>query len=630
MGIMGIYVRTSVEKDNTSIEQQKQLGIEFCQKNGIEYQIYEDIGKSGFTIDDDDPNPFNNRPSFTSLVNDIKNKTISKVWVYEHSRISRNQYGSAIIFNIFDKYNIELYENNKFIDLKDPQYQFMRQVMDAVSQLERNLIVNRTTRGLHHTINKGFRPLTNCYGYKKSGKNEKGYTIWVPVESEIENIKYFYEKYLEGLRIKSIVDILFKNEKLSAVKMNKLLSRWRLILGRFYYTGYLLNTDGIKIYNDFKKGKINSIKELNNEKYYIKSTQFPIQIVSIEDWINAVEKQKKINVLHTKKKRSINSDMATGIIECPYCELHYYRVLDKGYSYYKHESRVSSCNQSPKSMKAEKANNLFYLFFFYFYLVYDDTKVLIKENQKLIELNQLALKEKIKTVKTENKKLEKQIERFASIYETTEDEELLKLTLIKETELNSKKEVNGLQLGKLKSELEELNQKYNSDELELTYYDVKEKVINFFEKQSVDEKRQALVKIIKTCQLFGKYLVIDTGALLFLFNVKENNILPESIYNEFKNDKYFKENFLNPLFDDNTKQFMETPVEEAVNKYSDIDLINIDDKIVLHEIIRRLGDLTIKEYYLKNKVLLQEKFDNLKFSYDLTNIEKIVSFTSDF
>jgi DNA invertase Pin-like site-specific DNA recombinase len=59
MGIMGIYVRTSIEKEDTSIDQQKNAGIQFCKKNKFEYQIYEDIGKSGFKIDDDN-DPFAN------------------------------------------------------------------------------------------------------------------------------------------------------------------------------------------------------------------------------------------------------------------------------------------------------------------------------------------------------------------------------------------------------------------------------------------------------------------------------------------------------------------------------------------------------------------------------------------
>jgi len=170
---LGIYVRTSKDSE-TSIEQQKKLGVQFCVSNSYEYQIYEDEGISGFKIDEDEMNPFSNRPSFTNLINDIKSGKINKVWVYEHSRLSRNQYSSAVIFNIFEKYNIELFENNKTIELKDPQFQFMRQVMDAVSQLERHLIVNRTTRGLHNSINKGRRCFSRLFGYENLGKDPNG------------------------------------------------------------------------------------------------------------------------------------------------------------------------------------------------------------------------------------------------------------------------------------------------------------------------------------------------------------------------------------------------------------------------------------------------------------------------
>jgi hypothetical protein len=67
------------------------------------------------------------------------------------------------------------------------------------------------------------------------------------------------------------------------------------------------------------------------------------------------------------------------------------------------------------------------------------------------------------------------------------------LTLIKEKELNMKKENNDIVLNKLKLELEELNKKYNNDELELTYYNVKETVINFFEKMTIEEKRTSSI-----------------------------------------------------------------------------------------------------------------------------------------
>jgi DNA invertase Pin-like site-specific DNA recombinase len=75
LGILGIYVRTSVDTDGTSIDQQKKEGIKFCKKHKFEYQIYEDEGKSGFKIEDDE-NLFKNRKGLTKLINDIENKVI--------------------------------------------------------------------------------------------------------------------------------------------------------------------------------------------------------------------------------------------------------------------------------------------------------------------------------------------------------------------------------------------------------------------------------------------------------------------------------------------------------------------------------------------------------------------------
>ena len=93
MGICSIYVRTSVDKENTSIEQQIKMGINFCKKNKYEYLIYEDKGKSGYKIEDE-KNPFKDRPGLLKLITDIENKIIDKIWVFENSRLSRNEYTS--------------------------------------------------------------------------------------------------------------------------------------------------------------------------------------------------------------------------------------------------------------------------------------------------------------------------------------------------------------------------------------------------------------------------------------------------------------------------------------------------------------------------------------------------------
>jgi site-specific DNA recombinase len=148
--MLGIYVRTSIddEKKESPIEQQKKIGIQFAVDNNLKYEIYEDRGISGFKIADDDNDPFKNRPRFTDLMNEIKEKKVDKVWVWEHSRLSRNQYANAFIFHLFEKHNIKLFEKDKEFDLKDPQTKMLRGMLGIMAEYERTLIVDRTTRGL--------------------------------------------------------------------------------------------------------------------------------------------------------------------------------------------------------------------------------------------------------------------------------------------------------------------------------------------------------------------------------------------------------------------------------------------------------------------------------------------------
>jgi DNA invertase Pin-like site-specific DNA recombinase len=222
--MLAIYCRTSRDSQNpdqSTIDQQKKKGIEFALAHTLEYKIYVDEGISGYKIsNDDDEDPFNNRPAFTNLINDIKSSKIDSVWVWEHSRLSRNQYASAYIFNIFEKYKITLYELEKELDLKDPQFQMMRQILDAIAQYERHLIVGRTTRGLHDAINKGKRAYSNIYGYQRIGKDTTGHTKWEPIESELNNLRLAYKMYLAGSTLSQIVVKL--NDSKKAYNSNKL------------------------------------------------------------------------------------------------------------------------------------------------------------------------------------------------------------------------------------------------------------------------------------------------------------------------------------------------------------------------------------------------------------------------
>jgi DNA invertase Pin-like site-specific DNA recombinase len=641
MGICGIYVRTSVETDGTSIEQQKNLGIKFCEAQGFQSQVYEDAGKSGFKIDDE-TDPFKNRQGLKDLIDDIKNKMVDKIWVYEHSRLSRNQLATFVLNKIFEKNKVVIYENGKLFKMDDPQSQMIQGILAQISQYERHLITSRTTRGLRSTINTGLRTYNKIYGYRNTGKQGK-YIKWEPVQSEIENIKYSFQKYLEGNSVDSIIKDL--NKDLPEDKRVLFHKNYINVLRRFDYTGFSLTTEGSELYKKYKNLEIDNLDFLKEQengkpKYYLPSINYPIQIISLEDWIAASKRLQKNKQTYKNMKRRTSSDIYTGIINCPYCNLNYYKsTYDDGKHYFQYYTHIASkkCLQRPKSVHREKINNLVEVFYFYFYLVYDDTKKLLKENQEIMNINLSKIKDKISVVENENKKVDKQIKNLQSIYEGSTDKEFVKLTLKKEAELNLKLKNNDSVITKLKTELSELIEEINRDKMELTYYNTKDLIISFIEKLSVEDKRSALIKIIKKCQLFGNYLLIGTENLLFIYNVKKDYKLPDEVYERFKKDKNFKDNFLssNEIFNDDgeftddIQKFFDTPHEEKKKKYTQEQINKIRAKVIQWKKIHRFDEWLIEEYYLSkpddiNK--MKNMLNELNIFYNLENIRKVISF----
>ena len=546
MGICGIYARTSIETEGTSIEQQIELGIKFCKANDFEFQVYQDVGKSGYKIEDEN-DPFKNRAGLQKLIEDVEKKTTDKIWVFEHSRLSRNQYAWFVLRRIFERNKVEIYENGKLFQLDDPQSQMIQGILTQVSQYERHLIVRRTTRGIHDRINTGRRSYVSVYGYRQIGKADK-FMVWEPVQSEIENIKYAFESFLGGESINGIVKKLHSD--MSEIKLKAMHKNYRNILFRFDYTGFSLTTEGSELCNKYKNLEIDSLSFLNElengkPKYYVPSINYTVKIVSVENWAICVEKlldNKKV----AKNKRAAKSDIFSGIIRCPYCGLYYYSHNDhrNTYEYYTHIP-AKKCLQRPKSARREKINGLVDVFYFYYYLVYEDTNEFLKESRTIANLNIAKVKDRLSSIQGENRKLEKQIGNLQSVYEDSTDKDLWKLTLTKEAELKTKLGGNNESILKLKSELVQLEAEFKKNLKLLTYEGVKNLIIDYFEKLGIEEKRKALLKIIKECVLFKNYLLINTGKMLFIFDIRENYELQKEMYEAFKNDAYFKSQFIN-------------------------------------------------------------------------------------
>jgi DNA invertase Pin-like site-specific DNA recombinase len=552
--MLGIYCRTSKDSE-TSIEQQKKLGIAFAVNKGFEFKVYEDEGISGFKISDDDIDPFNNRPAFTGLINDIRSKAVTKVWVFEHTRLSRNQYASAAIFNIFVKHGVELYENDRPLDLNDPQYQMFRQILDAVSQYERHLIVNRTTRGLRHAIDNGKRGYSNFEGYRKAGKNRAGRTVWEPVKAEIEKIRLVYKRYSEGATFKTIMDELLGGKKISVREVLTFMNK----LGRYVkhpeYTGHVLTTEGLDVLHKFDNFEIDSISVLSDPKYWVKSIPYPLELVSIPEWIKCREKfqiNRELLKKQRKGSRRAGKDLATGIVQCGTCGLKYYahftrrgKETTSPYRYYKHLSVISSqvCEQRPKTITIDKLNEIFKLFYFYNYLVFDNSKESFETSLRQIERQQTETEEKIKDFESVIKKHKKQIERFDSILSESDDKDTITVLSRQIISLEEKQRKDAELLASSKIELEKLNQKYSGTMREKVYYNVKDRITNFFS-STTEERRTQLLNVIEKCVLKKNYLFIDTGKIVFLFDTTIKYRFDTTFLDHLDNTEHFKWQFL--------------------------------------------------------------------------------------
>jgi hypothetical protein len=158
--------------------------------------------------------------------------------------------------------------------------------------------------------------------------------------------------------------------------------------------------------------------------------------------------------------------------------------------------------------------------------------------------------------------------------------------------------------------------------------------------------------------LFKNYLVIDTGNLLFIFNIQDKCFLPDDIYNKFKKDKKFKDNFLNSSLvinkngeiSKNVFKYLDTLPEEKTNKLIEIveniskpekikKLLDVDNLFIVGTILnyfdtRIMGDLFINEIYLKRKtnktdirISMKQRLNNFGIDYDISDIDKIITFT---
>ena len=148
--------------------------------------------------------------------------------------------------------------------------------------------------------------------------------------------------------------------------------------------------------------------------------------------------------------------------------------------------------------------------------------------------------------------------------------------------------------------------------------------------------------MIKNCQLFHNYLVIDTGKVLFLFDIEEEYVLTKKIYEDFKKDENFKDNFLNSSnligddgnLSDSVLEYIFKTKEELLMTHTEKEVNKILETMSNYGFVRSLGNIIIEDYSLNDKenkgikIDFEKELEKLDIDYDISGTEKIVNFTN--
>jgi len=144
MDVLHVYTRVSTlaQADHgTSLDSQLELGTKRASELGFRVEHWNEGGKSSFHED------IAGRPKLHALFLAIKAGQVKHLWVYDQSRLSRNDQVASIFRYQCNKQGVTLYTKDGQFDLGSPQDRFMKQLLDAVAEFDNVTRTERTRLG---------------------------------------------------------------------------------------------------------------------------------------------------------------------------------------------------------------------------------------------------------------------------------------------------------------------------------------------------------------------------------------------------------------------------------------------------------------------------------------------------
>ena len=225
--IAGIYIRVSTEdqaREGFSLGEQEEKLKQLCDYKGYEvYKVYCDAGISAKDME--------HRPKFQEMLKDMKDGKINYIVAYKLDRVTRSVRDLEELISQLEKYNTYLVCDRDDVNTSTANGRFFVRMLTVLSQLEIEIVSERTKFGLTGAIKSGHLPGQVALGFKKDGNRK---TIIDPATAPI--VKRVFDLYLQGKTFLQISNI-FNEEKV----LNK---NWkdthieRIINNRLYMGDY--------------------------------------------------------------------------------------------------------------------------------------------------------------------------------------------------------------------------------------------------------------------------------------------------------------------------------------------------------------------------------------------------------
>ena len=204
--IAGIYIRVSTEdqaREGFSLGEQEEKLRQLCKYKDFEiFKIYKDAGISAKNMKD--------RPAFQQMLEDMKAGKLNYIVAYKLDRVTRSVRDLEVLISTLEQYHCYLICDRDDVNTSTANGRFFVRMLTVLSQLEIEIVSERTKFGLNGAIKAGHIPGKVPLGYYRDIDK----TLKVDVTTK-DIVLRIFELYLEGKSYQSISNILNQEKVLS-------------------------------------------------------------------------------------------------------------------------------------------------------------------------------------------------------------------------------------------------------------------------------------------------------------------------------------------------------------------------------------------------------------------------------